>query len=278
MKIEILIIFVIGFVGFTAIPHSYAGCAAPLFGFSGPCFDSFRVNHEPLSEKSIMEDLTTNIVTNYDSWQMSNRDWPQYDKELELPAIICTEFVVDGIIQYRMAKWENTFKISSFENHRNDFLCDKWLPPIVFEYDIFWDKSYYLPEDTGILKVTDNEMNLDESTIDVFEVHVWSDIDHKGIQLKVIETDTNTGTFTGKVFLTTDYKSENTQLLVEDAVHAKYKKLHKFSRIGIEEPHNENNSSEKLPQDFTMVLSKYRDYFSSHRSIGFGIYHMETKI
>lgn len=220
--------------------YAYAACAAPLFGFSGPCFDSFMISHEPLTEKSIMEDLTTNIEINYDSWQVSNRDWPQYDRELKLPAIICTEFVADGFIQYRMAKWQDATTISSFEDHRNDFLCDKWLPPIVFEYKILWDKSYYSPNGTGILKVIDNEMNLDNIIMDVFEVHVWSDTDHKGIQLTVIETDMNTGIFTGKVFFTTEYESSGARLLVEDAVHAKYKKLHKFSKISLEDPSIEN--------------------------------------
>jgi hypothetical protein len=51
-------------------------------------------------------------------------------EELEFPIIICTEFVVNGMTEYRMAKWVDTYKISSFENHRNDHLCDIWLAPI----------------------------------------------------------------------------------------------------------------------------------------------------
>ena len=128
MKTGLLIMFAVGIIVLSSailFEDAYAGCAAPLLGLSGPCFDSFMISHEPLTEESIMEGLTTNIEVNYDSWQMSDRDWPQYDQELKLPAIICTEFVADGFIQYRMAKWEDAVTISSFENHRNDFLCDK---------------------------------------------------------------------------------------------------------------------------------------------------------
>ena len=63
-------------------------------------------------------------------WQTSNRDWSNEDIALDLPAIICTEFVADGMKQYRMAKWVDSYTISSFENHRDDSLCDKWLAPI----------------------------------------------------------------------------------------------------------------------------------------------------
>lgn len=219
--------------------YAYAGCAAPLIGPAGPCFDAFMGSHEPLTEKSIMEDLTTYIEINYDSWEMPDRDWPQYDKELKLPAIICTEFVTQGVIQYRMAKWVDSYRISSFENHRNDFLCDRWLPPIMFDYKVIWDKQYYLPNGTATLKVIDNEMNQNNAKPDDFQVHVWSDTDHTGIQLTVTETDNDTGIFLGNVSLTTEEKSSGTLLLVEDAIHAKHKKLHKFSRIILDDSHIE---------------------------------------
>ena len=130
-----------------------------------------------------------------------------------------------------MAKWVDANTISSFEDHRNDWLCDKWLAPIDDGIKIKWDKSYYSPYGTGILKVIDNEMNLDNTILDVFEVHVWSDIDHNGIQLTVTETDKDTGIFTGKVSFTTDNESSGARLLVEDAVHAEHKENYNFSRI-----------------------------------------------
>ena len=77
-----------------------------------------------------MEDYTRNIELNYGDWQISDRNWAPVDSELELPAIICTEFVADDMKQYRMAKWVDPYTISSFENYRDDSLCDKWLSPI----------------------------------------------------------------------------------------------------------------------------------------------------
>ena len=77
--------------------YADAACAAPLFGEPGPCFDSFSGSHVPLTERSIMESFARNIEVNYGDWEMSDRNWAHVDSELELPAIICTEFVADGI-------------------------------------------------------------------------------------------------------------------------------------------------------------------------------------
>ena len=109
------------------LPYAYASCVATIL--PKPCFDSFSISGIPLTEKSIMENYARNIELNYGDWQMSDRFWNNENNELELPAIICTEFVADGITQYRMAKWVDSQTISSFENHRNDSLCDKWLAP-----------------------------------------------------------------------------------------------------------------------------------------------------
>jgi len=112
-----------------------------------------------------------------------------------LPAIICTEFVVDGMKQYRMAKWVDSQTISSFKNHRDDSLCDKWLSPIDDGVKIKWDKPSYLSNDIGIILVIDKDMNLDNKKIDSFDIHVWSDTDHNGIELTITETDNNSKNF-----------------------------------------------------------------------------------
>jgi len=225
-------IFAIGMIGFAAIPYSYASCAAPLFGPPGPCFDSFSVfTDTALTEKSIMENYARNIELNYGDWQMSDRNWGNEDDALQLPAIICTEFVVDGIKQYRMAKWVDSQTISSFENHRDDSLCDKWLSPIDDGVKIRWDKSNYLPNDVGIVKVADKGMNLDDAKIDSFDIHVWSDTDHTGIKLTITETDNASGIFEARVFFTVTDESRDTQLLVEDAVYAEHKSSVNISRI-----------------------------------------------
>ncbi len=232
MKTRLSILLVVVMIGFAAIPYSYASCAAPLFGTAGPCFDSFSVvTDPPLTEKSIMENYARNIEFNYGDWQMSDRNWDSEDVELQLPAIICTEFVVDGMKQYRMVKWVDSQTISSFENHRDDSLCDKWLAPIDDGVKIKWDKHNYLSTDAGIVRIIDKYMNLDDKKIDSFDIHVWSDIDHNGIQLTMSETDNASGIFESKVFFTITDESRGTRLLVEDAVYAEHKSNVNFSRI-----------------------------------------------
>lgn len=245
MKTSILMIFV-GIImslfvlntGNFETKYAYAGCVAPFFGPSGPCFDSFTASDLPLTERTIMENLAKNIELNYGDWQMSDRKWDDEDASLQLPAIICTEFVAGGMKQYRMAKWVDLHKISSFEDHRDDSLCDKWLPPIDDGVKIRWDKPSYLSDDIGVVKVNDNAMNQDDKKIDTFDIHVWSDIDHKGIELTVIETDIDGGIFEGTVFFTTEDESSGTMLLVEDAVYAEHKSSVNFVRI-IDEPKDE---------------------------------------
>ena len=180
----------------------------------------------PLTGYSIMEDYARNIEMNHPDWQMSERDWDDYENApIQLPAIICTEFVADGMKHYRMAKWVDSHTISSFENHKDDSLCDKWLAPIDDGVKVRWDEPKYLSEDTAIIQVIDREMNLDNQKIDSFDVHVWSDTDHTGIKLTIAETGNSSGIFEGTVLLTSQNKPEGTRLLVEDAVYAK----HKFS-------------------------------------------------
>lgn len=232
MKTTFLILFTIGIFGFSGISYSYASCVAPLSGPPGPCFDSYSVSTGVvLTEKSIMEGYARNIELNYGEWQMSDRDWDNEDESLQLPAIICTEFVADGIKQYRMAKWVDLQTISSFENHRDDSLCDKWLAPIDDGVKIKWDKHTYLPNDVGIVKVIDKGMNQDDKKIDSFDIHVWSDTDHNGIELTITETDMDSGVFEGNVFFTSTDESSGVRLLVEDAVYAEHKSSVNFSKI-----------------------------------------------
>jgi hypothetical protein len=232
MKTRFLIIFAIGMIWFTVIPYSYASCAAPLLGPSGPCFDSFTVSDgSQLTERSIMENYARNIELNYGDWQMSYRNWDDEDTALQLPAIICTEFVADGMKQYRMAKWVDSKRISSFEDYRDDSLCDKWLPPIDDGIKLKWDKKLYSSDDIAKIQVIDKDMNLDPKIEDSFDIHVFSDTDHTGIQLTVTETSPDAGYFYGDVFLTTTGESSGTRLLVEDAIWADYKMNRIFSKI-----------------------------------------------
>jgi len=230
MKTNLLIIFTIGLIGF-GVQYSYASCAAPLFGSPGPCFDSFSKSLVPLTERTIMENYARNIEMNYDDWQISNRDWSHEDKALDLPAIICTEFVADGMMQYRMAQWVDLHTLSSFENHRDDSMCDRWLSPIDDGVKIKWDKTNYSSNDSGIVRITDKEMTLDDTKIDSFEIHVWSDTDHAGTHVTMHETDFDSGVFESTVYFTTESESGGDVLLVEDAVYAEHKLSIDSSRI-----------------------------------------------
>ena len=274
MKTRLLIIFAIGMIVFTGIQYSYASCIAPLFGSPGPCFDSFSVfTGPPLTERSIMENYARNIEMNYGDWQMSDRDWNNTDVELELPAIICTEFVADGIKQYRMAEWVDSQTISNFENHMDDSLCDKWLAPIDDGVKIRWDKPNYLSNDTGIVQIIDKDMNLDDKKIDSFDIHVWSDTDHNGIHLAMHETDNDSGVFESEVIFTTEDESRGVRLLVEDAVYAEHKSSVNFSRII-------NESAPQHTDQLDVATNVYDDseemriasekVFFSEESMGFG--------
>ena len=173
-----------------------------------------------------MENYARNIESQYPDWQISDRNWNDYQNTpIQLPAIICTEFVADGMKHYRMAKWVDSHTISSFENHKDDSLCDKWLAPIDDGVKIRWDKPNYSSEDVAIIQTTDKKMNIDNQQKDSFDIHVWSDTDHTGIILTITETSNSSGIFEGHVFFTSKNKSQGTQLLVEDAVYAE----HKFS-------------------------------------------------
>ena len=232
------------------IKRAYAACAAPLLGPPGPCFDSFSVSADsPLTEHSIMEDYARNIELNYPDWQMSERKWDNEDTPLQLPAILCTEFVADDTKQYRMAKWVDLHTISSFENHRNDFLCNKWIAPIDDGVKIKWDKPNYLSDDVGIVQVIDKDMNQDNKNTESFDIRVWSDVDHMGIELTVTETDVDSKIFEGTVFFTANDKSEGSRLLVEDAVRAEHKSSVSLVRI-VDEKSRDNALDESRVNDF----------------------------
>lgn len=244
MKTRLLILIGIIFSGGFVITNAYAGCAGSLFGFTEPCFDSFMGSTEPMTQKSLMENFHKHMESGHDELQIPDRQWDNYKTPIQLPAILCTELVVDDMKQYRMAQWVDASMISSWENHYNPLLCTKWLAPIDDGIKIKWDKPSYLSQGIGILNVIDNELNLDNTIRDVFEVHVWSDIDHNGIQLTVTETDNDTGVFTAKVYFTTDNTSSGARLLVEDAVNAEHKGNSKMSKI-INEPEEPTISGEQ---------------------------------
>ena len=90
--------------GMLEIRHAHATCIAPPSGLPKPCFDSYLKSRDRVTEGYIMNHIYEYIDANYnDVWQVSDREWSgEDDTVLDLPAIICTEFVVDGRTEYRM--------------------------------------------------------------------------------------------------------------------------------------------------------------------------------
>ena len=88
------------------------------------------------------------------------------DKLLRSPAIICTEFVANDMKQYRMIKWMDSQTIFRFGNYRGDSPCDKWFSPIDDGVKMRWNNPNYLSNYTGVVKVIDKDMNLDDKKID----------------------------------------------------------------------------------------------------------------
>lgn len=231
MKTRFLIIVGIIFSGGFVITNAYAGCSGSLIGFNGPCFDSYMGSAEPMTQKTIMENFHKYMESRHDELQIPDRNWDSYVTPIQLPAILCTEFVIDDMKQYRMAKWVDAGKISSWEAHYNPLLCTKWLAPIDDGIKVTWDEELYESDGFGVIQVIDKSMNLNNQTIDSFDIHVWSDTDHTGISLRITETDESTGIFEGTAFFSPLDKSSGSRLLVEDAVYADHEGNRSFSRI-----------------------------------------------
>ena len=236
------------------MPFAYAGCAATII--PQPCFDSFMGSHEPLTEDIIMKNLARNLETNYGHWVPVDRNWDFEDESLDLPAIICTEYIVDGSKQYRMAQWVDSYRISSWENHYNPLMCDRWLPPIDDGIKITWDKKSYPADRQGIVTVIDYSMNKNPNEDEYFEIKVHSDIDHTGISLTVTETDLDSGTFEGMVFFSPTGKSSGSLLLVEDAVYAKHAGNSAKSKITIVENSFDNSQISFSNSDLQRHIDK----------------------
>ena len=55
--------------------HAHASCAPPLFGSTEPCFDSYSVSRDQVTEEYVMNHIYKYIDASYDNWQMSDRGW-----------------------------------------------------------------------------------------------------------------------------------------------------------------------------------------------------------
>ena len=67
-----------------------------------------------------------------------------------------------------------------------------------------WLESGYPVYGSGVIRVIDPDMNLNQNAVDTFDIVVWSDTDAGGIDLTVTETDLATGIFEGTARFTID--------------------------------------------------------------------------
>ena len=89
---------------------------------------------------------------------------------------------------------------------------------------IQWLEASYPDSGTGVVRVTDPDMNWNPEAVDNFYIDVWSDSDAGGIDLAVSETNRNSGIFEGTVFFTTTDESSGHRLRVAegDTITAEY--------------------------------------------------------
>lgn len=89
--------------------------------------------------------------------------------------------------------------------------------------EIQWVKPSFAINDQAVVRVIDPDMNLDPTAIDEFDIHIWSDTDAIGTQLKVKETSESSGIFQGTVQLNSSQTSENSLHVSKgDTITAEY--------------------------------------------------------
>ena len=87
------------------------------------------------------------------------------------------------------------------------------------------ESSYPASSRTGVVRVTDQDMNWNPEKPDKFSIDVWSDADASGINLTLTETNNETGIFEGTVFFTTEEIESHDDVLRiigEDNIYAEY--------------------------------------------------------
>ena len=89
--------------------------------------------------------------------------------------------------------------------------------------EIKWLETNYSRSDTGIVRLVDPDMDLDQEKTDNVIVKVWSNADTKGIDLVVTETNVSTGVFEGEIIFS-DKQSLDYELQVakDDKIIVEY--------------------------------------------------------
>lgn len=85
-------------------------------------------------------------------------------------------------------------------------------------------EASYPATGSGLVRVIDNDVNLNPESVDSFNINVWSDSSAGGISLRVTETNEATGIFEGTMFFTVTDSSSGSRLRVAegDTVTAEY--------------------------------------------------------
>ena len=141
---------------------------------------------------------------------------------------------------------------------------------------IRWLESSYPTTGTGVVRITDPDMNLDSKAVDNFDVDVWSDSDLAGIDLTVTETDSDTGIFEGTIFFSTNDESSGHRLRVAEGetisvkyeysalpdLHTSTDDLDMISTASIQGIYNPDNADKRITLDKTNYTWTDRVYIT----------------
>ena len=84
-----------------------------------------------------------------------------------------------------------------------------------------WDKKYYQIGEWATVTLQDSQKNVFNVVIDEPYILITSDSDRKGIPLRLIETEINSGIFIGKIRLSSDFDSKDSIFVKEgDGVYS----------------------------------------------------------
>ena len=130
------------------------------------------------------------------------------------------------------------------------------MPNSLSEEKIIWINDSYPSTGTGVVRMTDPDMNLDPKAVDNFDVDVWSDSDLAGIDLTMTETDVSTGIFEGTVFFSTSDESSGHRLRVAEGetITAKHIDLGIIDTALIQGIHSPDNIDDRITLDKTNYM------------------------
>lgn len=223
----LFLVFTLALIPFV-LQQSHASCAPNHY----PCFDHIAVYPDiELTEDYIMKELGKQLNNQHDDWQVPERGWDIFGSPVTLPAVICTEYLADNNRHWLMAKWQSSHEISEWASHYDPDMCQKWLPPLEPIIRVMFDKSSYYSGEQAKITVVDPSRNNNSKNLDYFTIHVYSDVDEKGINVEVLETGENTHVFQAMVFVSSYSHSSDSRIQAENVFYAEYQNTVAYSEI-----------------------------------------------